>query len=193
MYSPELEQLIQASLADGVLDDNEKIAIAKRAQAEGVDLAELEIYINSLIQKRVQNEAVQRRERAQAHEKERRGNVCPHCGTQIPPMTKLCPNCGQAVNSNETSGDKELFELIDKIGNAIIAVKSAQTREEFDAANAESEILLKKADLFYGENKKVQALKLDMEQELVKAKKKFRNTILRPNASKHHKKCIVLV
>lgn len=175
MFSPELESLIEATLADGVLDDNEKMALIKRAQKEGVDLAELDIYINSILQKRIQNDTVRRNEKIAAHEKERKGNVCPHCGTPIPPMTKICPNCGQAVNSNETSGDKELFALIDKISNAIVEVKSATDSESFNHAKAVCESLIKKADLFYGENKKVQILKQDMLEELAAAQKKYRN------------------
>ena len=52
MFSQELEDLIQATLEDGTLEDYEKAALVKRAQAEGVDLTELEIYINSILQKR---------------------------------------------------------------------------------------------------------------------------------------------
>ena len=52
MFSKELENLIQATLEDGVLEEHEKAAIIKRAEREGVDIAELEIYINSLLQKR---------------------------------------------------------------------------------------------------------------------------------------------
>ncbi len=52
MFSKELESLIQAALEDGILEDYEKAAIVKRAKAEGVDLAELEIYIKSILQKR---------------------------------------------------------------------------------------------------------------------------------------------
>lgn len=52
MFSKELESLIQATLEDGLLDEKEKAALIKRAEREGVDIAELEIYINSLLQKR---------------------------------------------------------------------------------------------------------------------------------------------
>ena len=52
MFSKELEALINASLEDGVLEEYEKAAIVKRAKSEGVDLTELEIYINSILQKR---------------------------------------------------------------------------------------------------------------------------------------------
>ena len=52
MFSKELENLIQATLEDGVLEDYEMAALERRAKAEGVDLVELEIYINSILQKR---------------------------------------------------------------------------------------------------------------------------------------------
>ena len=52
MFSKELEALINASLEDGILEEYEKAAIVKRAKSEGVDLTELEIYINSILQKR---------------------------------------------------------------------------------------------------------------------------------------------
>lgn len=66
MFSKELESLIQATLEDGKLEDYEKAVLVKRAQAEGVDLAELEIYINSILQRR-EHEANQKKE-----EKERK-------------------------------------------------------------------------------------------------------------------------
>lgn len=52
MFSERLEKLIQASLQDGILTDQEKAAIIKRAEAEGEDIDEVEIYIDSLLQKR---------------------------------------------------------------------------------------------------------------------------------------------
>lgn len=55
MFSKELENLIQATLEDGILEPYEKEALVKRAKAEGVDLTELEIYINSILQKRKRN------------------------------------------------------------------------------------------------------------------------------------------
>ena len=54
MFSERLENLIKAALQDGVLTDQEKASIVKRAQAEGEDIDEVEIYIQSLMQKRQQ-------------------------------------------------------------------------------------------------------------------------------------------
>ena len=178
MFSKELEALVEATLADGILEDNEKAALIKRAEKEGVDLDELEIYINSIMQKRIQNQKVQMDQDSAAHEKERRGNVCPHCGTPIPPMTKICPNCGQVVNSNETSGDKELFKLIDDIYNALTKVKASQDKASFISSEAECDALIKKANLFYGDNQKIQMLKFELEEEIKKASNRFKAPIV---------------
>lgn len=164
MFSKELEDLIQATLADGVLTEKEKLALVNRAEKEGVDLAELEIYIDSLIQKRIQSERITKEEKAIARDKERKGNVCPHCGTPIPPLTKTCPSCGAAVGSNETVGDKELTKLVDDMEEAIVNLKCAD-HNNFKREQAVVESLLRKAKTFYGDNKKVQVLVFDLEQE----------------------------
>ena len=52
MFSERLDKLIQSSLQDGILTDQEKAVILKRAKAEGEDIDEVEIYIDSLLQKR---------------------------------------------------------------------------------------------------------------------------------------------
>lgn len=52
MFSERLDKLILSSLQDGILTDQEKAAIIKRAKAEGEDIDEVEIYIDSLLQKR---------------------------------------------------------------------------------------------------------------------------------------------
>lgn len=49
MFSKELEDLIKASMQDGVLSEQEKRTIQNRAKAEGVNVDELEIYIQSLL------------------------------------------------------------------------------------------------------------------------------------------------
>ena len=115
VFSPELEQLIQATLEDGVLEDYEKAALVKRAIAEGVDIAELEIYINSILQKR-QKEAKkesQMRAKEQAEAKKAQfGRICPNCGRQIPSMTLKC-ECGYEVTNNSTASSVQV--LSDKI------------------------------------------------------------------------------
>ena len=171
MFSKELENLIQATIADGILTEKEKAALVKRAQNEGVDLDELEIYIDSLMQQRAQESYVQIEKETVAHENLRKGNVCPHCNTPIPPMTKICPECGRAVNANETSGDKELHEMVNKIGIALIKMKSSDDNVSFKKAKAECEVLIKQANLFYGTDRKIQMLLVELKDEIKLAQK----------------------
>ena len=78
MFSKELENLIQATLEDGVLEEYEKAALIKRATAEGVDLTELEIYINSLLQKRQRELNQKKDEQEQKYDKEKKRGVWTH-------------------------------------------------------------------------------------------------------------------
>lgn len=121
MFSKELEDLIQATLEDGVLEENEKAALVKRATAEGVDIAELEIYINSILQRRqreLNKEADARREKRDQERKEALGRICPNCGKQIPPMTLKC-ECGYEVPTEKSTSSSAalLFNKIDEINS----------------------------------------------------------------------------
>ena len=98
------------------------------------------------------------------HEKERAGNRCPHCSAEIPPMTKICPECGRAITGNESEGDKELLQLIDDLENALKKLKTCGT-DTYNSALADIDRLVRKANTFYGENKKVRMLIFDIEEE----------------------------
>lgn len=122
MFSKELENLIQATLEDGVLEENEKAALVKRAEREGADIAELEIYINSLLQKRareLENEKTAERKQAEKEKKEAFGRKCPNCGAQVPPMTLKC-ECGYEFTKKESvSSAQVLFQKISKLSTEI--------------------------------------------------------------------------
>lgn len=113
MFSQELENLIQATLEDGVLEQYEKDALIKRAQAEGVDLTELEIYINSILQKRQreqENEKKAAYAKAEQKKKEELGPVCPKCGRQVTSMDLVC-ECGYEFTSKKAlSSVQQFFE-----------------------------------------------------------------------------------
>ena len=119
MFSKELENLIQATLEDGVLEDYERAALVKRATAEGVDLTELEIYINSILQKRKKEHDLAengKQEKIDQKKKEEFGRVCPNCGRQIPPMTVKCV-CGYEITtpSNSVSSVQILSKNLSEI------------------------------------------------------------------------------
>ena len=131
MFSQELENLIQATLEDGLLEDFEKAALVKRAQAEGVDLTELEIYINSILQRRkreLEQEKTAKFEQKAQEKKEAFGRVCPNCGKQVPPMTLKC-ECGYEFNStNSSSIVQQLMEKIEQIQSA--PINNSNPKEE---------------------------------------------------------------
>lgn len=118
MFSKELENLIQATLEDGVLEDYEKAALVKRAQAEGVDLTELEIYINSILQKRKRElDNKKQAQRAETEQKKREdfGEKCPNCGQQRRPMALKC-ECGYEFTTKTVqSSVQQLIEKLDMI------------------------------------------------------------------------------
>ena len=131
MFSPELENLIQATLEDGVLEKHEKAALVKRATAEGVDLAELEIYINSLLQKRereLENEKNVVRKQAEKEKKEAFGRRCPNCGAQVPPLTLRC-DCGYEFSTTKSVSSAQV--LSDKI-EAILSQKYKESDPNSD-------------------------------------------------------------
>ena len=51
MYSKELEAIIEAALADGVLTDKEREVLHRRAAQEGVDADELDVIIEGKLAK----------------------------------------------------------------------------------------------------------------------------------------------
>lgn len=133
MFSKELENLINATLEDGVLEEYEKAALVKRAQSEGVDLTELEIYINSILQRR-------KRERTKAEEarqeiidkkkKEAYGRVCPNCGKQVNSMTLKC-DCGYEFTNNAVRSSVQILaDKIEKITNEASKISNEEEREK---------------------------------------------------------------
>lgn len=92
MYSKELESIIEAALADGVLTDKEREVLHRRAAQEGVDADELDVIIEGKLAKMKQ-------EKETAHltqqAPDKRGNVvkCPNCGSPILAGAVKCLEC----------------------------------------------------------------------------------------------------
>lgn len=118
MFSKELENLIQATLEDGVLEKYEEEALIKRAQAEGVDITELKIYINSILQKRQKErkEALDAKiEEIEQKKKENLGRICPKCERPVPPLALTCV-CGyEFKQDHQVSSVQRLSEQLNSI------------------------------------------------------------------------------
>ena len=118
MFSKEMEALIEATLQDGMLTDQEKAVLVKRAQKEGIDVDELDVYIQSLLQKRQQEQIEKRNQQEEELEKEKAkaiGPICPKCHKQVPPLTLVC-DCGyEFTKKKDVSSVQLLFEKINDI------------------------------------------------------------------------------
>lgn len=147
MFSKELENLIQATLEDGILEDYEKAALVKRAEAEGVDLAELEIYINSILQRRKRELAkVQdaKQEIIDQKKKEAFGRTCPNCGKQVPPLTLKC-ECGyEFTNATQSYSMQILSERLNAISLTDDELKEIEKAAPANKAGKRSDYLVSK-------------------------------------------------
>lgn len=152
MFSERLENLIEAALQDGVLTDQEKVAIINRAQNEGEDISEVEIYIQSLLQKRQQEQALEnKKERAiqakeeleEVREHSKKLRKCPKCGTYVPNLSNVCPGCGFVIDTATT--DRIIVLLIKTLeeykktmtyvyvrGRGILYATVSGTKEEYE-------------------------------------------------------------
>ena len=132
MFSKELENLINATLEDGVLEEYEKAALVKRAQAEGVDLTELEIYINSILQRRKKERTKAEEARQEIIDKKKKeayGRVCPNCGKQVNSMTLKC-DCGYEFTNNAVRSSVQILaDKIEKITNEASKISNEEDRE----------------------------------------------------------------
>ena len=116
LYNPELEQLIDAALADGELTEKEKQILFKKAQSFGVDLDEFEMVLDARLVK--VKKAAEEKAASSAPKSNKLGDVkkCPSCGAMVQSYQGVCPECGYAFENLEANNStKKLSELIDKV------------------------------------------------------------------------------
>lgn len=121
MYSPELEAIIEAALADGVLTDKEREVLRKRALAEGVDLDEFDIMVEGRLAKMKRTEDWLRPAPPKQSMTEKMGNLvkCPSCGAVVNTGSAVCPDCGYAfTNVKASSSIEKLHEKIENFNRA---------------------------------------------------------------------------
>lgn len=109
MFSEELNKLIEASLVDGVITDQERAVIRKRALLEGVDPDEVDLMLDAEIQK-----IRQKQQEAVAKVKK-----CPACGEIMPALSGTCPSCGHTVAVSKDDANQELLGLMSQMEAAV--------------------------------------------------------------------------
>ena len=109
MYSEQLEAIIEAALADGVLTDKEREVLHKRAAQEGVEADELDVYIDGQLAKKKKEEDWLRPTPPKVSDKV--GDVlrCPRCNEPYTPGTVKCGACGYEFINREAISSATKF------------------------------------------------------------------------------------
>ena len=112
MLSKELEEIVEAALADGVLTDKERAVLHKRAQAEGVDPDELDIVLDGRLAKMKRSEDWLRPAPPQNLANQKLGNIvkCPNCGAQVIGGSAVCTECGYAFSNVSANSSAEKLQ-----------------------------------------------------------------------------------
>ena len=171
----ELDNLIKEYLTDGIISAKERQVLLNKAQALGLNVDEVDLYIDAQQQKADQAVATAMNKR--------RGKTCPYCGSSIPELTDKCPNCGGNITPEAS---KELEEIFGHLETALVNFKAG---EDVEKNKAEIERYVRKAKMYYGNNPKIKQLLEEVEiesenaeQEAKKnAKKKFWLNIFEKN------------
>ena len=97
MFSKELEEVIEAVLADGTITEKERSVLHKRAMAEGVDLDELDVIIDGRLSKmKKENDRQHRPVPSPAPANNGKHGVmrrCPNCGATVEAGAVKCAEC----------------------------------------------------------------------------------------------------
>lgn len=121
MYSKNMEALISAALADGVLTEKEKLVLFKRAETEGIDLDEFEMVLDARLVE------LQKAEKAEmsAPKSTKYGDVrkCPACGARVPALAVSCAGCGYEFTGVDASSSAQ------NLSKAILGCDRSQVKE----------------------------------------------------------------
>ena len=151
LFPEELNLLIEEFLTDGILTDKERQVILKKAEKLGIDLDEVDLYLDAQEQKIEQA--------SDANMRKRKGRACPYCGGSIPQLAEKCPHCGESITAQAS---EELQEIFDNLEEALVDLKSGKDRKK---SKAVVERYARKAQLYYGSNPKIQKLLAEVEGE----------------------------
>lgn len=166
----ELDDLIQEYLTDGIISAKERQVLLNKAMSLGLNVDEVDLYIDAQQQKADQAVA--------AAMNKRRGKTCPYCGSSIPELTDKCPNCGGNITPEAS---KELEEIFEELEEALVNFKSGNA-DSISRSKAEVERYVRKAKMYYGNNPKVQRMLEEVEAESAAAdeeiKKNARNKLI---------------
>ncbi len=117
MYSETLERLIQSVIADGEISEKERNVLHKKAEAEGVDIDEIDVYIDGLIAQQL-NAAPKPIVSEVPKGPAKQGVItkCPSCGAVVEAGAVKCEDCGYVFRGVEAnSSSQKLAEVLANI------------------------------------------------------------------------------
>ena len=152
MYNEQIEALISAALADGVLTEKEKQILFKKAESMGIDLDEFEMVLDARLvelKKKEAQKAEQHQlemEKAKAAQKsapksDKYGEIrkCPACGALIKAFQAKCPECGYEFASIEANLSSK--KLADKLNGSFLGMQKKTIIESFPIPNTKADLL----------------------------------------------------
>lgn len=143
MYNEQIEQLINAALADGVLTEKEKQVLFKKAESMGIDLDEFEMVLSSkLYEKQKAIEEEHKKKSDVAPKSNKMGDVrkCPACGAIVSSYQVKCPECGYEFSEVAANSSTQLLadKLVAAVGNH---EKQVQIIETFPIPSTKADLL----------------------------------------------------
>ena len=102
MMNEQLDQLIDLALADGILTDNEKKVLYKKATELGIDQAEIEMVLDAKLH-------LKQTEAKPKSNKEGDLKKCPSCGSPVQSFNAKCNECGHEFRNVEVNSSMNLL------------------------------------------------------------------------------------
>lgn len=102
MYDKSLEQLIDAVIADGIITEQERKVVYKKAKSLGIDQDEIEVYLEGRLVNAVKGLSSRSNKLGTT-------KVCPNCGANIGSFEVKCSECGHEFHNIEAVQSMERF------------------------------------------------------------------------------------
>lgn len=103
MYDRSLEQLIDAVIADGVITDQERRVVYKKAASLGIDQDEIEVYLQGRLD-------AFKKTNGPKSGKYGVVKTCPNCGATVEAGSAKCRECGYAFTGIEANSSAKLLD-----------------------------------------------------------------------------------
>ena len=177
MLTPELEQLIQYALEDGVLTPKERAVLMKKAEAAGADLDEFEMILEAKLHEAKKAAAAAA---PKASNKEGEVRKCPHCGSPVSSFRTTCQECGYEFrNASAVRSATDLFEKL----QALEMEKVSELSHHEESKNRQLQALAELHNSYTNKDASVQDkerkdLLLTLEKGAELIEKKFRQSKL---------------